>query len=136
MAEPYPIALRERVVEAYERGEGSYAKVAAKFRLGEATVRRWVSRFRDVGHVKPHKKKGGGRRSDISVKELEAILDKLDDPTAGEITASTVGDQRASELFSTELLEHVSGVREPSKQAEPENGQPLLAARAKQPTAV
>ncbi len=51
-------------------------------------------------------------------------------------TATGVGDQRASELFSAELLEHVSGVREPSKQAEPENGQPLLVARSKQPTAV
>ena len=104
MAEPYPIALRERVVEAYERGEGSYASVASKFRLGEATVRRWVNRFRDVGHIKPFKK-GGGRRSDISVKELEAILDKLGDPNAGEITAESNRGRRGKER------RHVSSIK-------------------------
>src|SRR5438477_7590869 len=86
MAEALPIPLRQTVVEAYERGEGSYPTVAEKFRVGEASVRRWVGQFRDVGHVKP-RKKAGGRRSDISVKELEAILDKLGDANAGEITA-------------------------------------------------
>jgi transposase len=87
MAEAFPIALRERVVEAYERGEGSYPTVAAKFSVGEATVRRWVGQFRDVGHFKP-RKKSGGNRSDVSLKELEAILEKLGDANAGEITAA------------------------------------------------
>lgn len=87
MAEPLPEALRERVVESYERGEGSYETVAAKFRVGISSVRRWVARYRDLGHVKSEKK-GGGNRSDVSVKELEAILDKLGDPNAGEITAA------------------------------------------------
>jgi transposase len=87
MAEALPVELRQRVVDAYERGEGSYPTIAAKFRVGEATVRRWVARYRDVGHVKPDKK-GGGRKSDVSVKELEAILDRLGDANAGEITAA------------------------------------------------
>ena len=87
MAEALPVALRQRVVESYERGEGSYPTVAKKFRVGEATVRRWVGKYRDLGHVEAQRK-GGGRRSDVSVKELEAILDKLGDPNAGEITAA------------------------------------------------
>lgn len=87
MAEALPVALRKRVVAAYERGEGSYPTVAAKFGVGEATVRRWVGQFLDVGHVEP-RGKSGGNRSDISVKALEAILDKLGDPNAGEITAA------------------------------------------------
>src|ERR1700687_6205725 len=65
MAEPYPIELRQRVVESYEAGEGSYLTVAKKFHVVEVTVRRWVGHFRDVGHLKPQKK-GGGWRSDIS----------------------------------------------------------------------
>ena len=87
MAEALAIALRERVVEAYERGDGSYPTVAAKFSVGEATVRRWVGQFRDVGHLKPDKK-GGGNRSDVSIRELEAIMAKLGDANAGEITAA------------------------------------------------
>lgn len=87
MAEAHPIALRERVVRAYESGEGSYPTIAARFRVGVASVRRWVAQFRDVGHVVP-RKKGGGTHSDVSVKELEAILDKHPDANAGEITAA------------------------------------------------
>ncbi len=87
MAEAYPIELRERVVKAYEAGEGSYVTVAEKFSLGEVTVRRWVNQYRDVGHLRPHKK-GGGTPSDVSVKDLEAILDKHPDANAGEITAA------------------------------------------------
>lgn len=87
MAEAYPVELRERVVKAYEAGEGSYPTVAEKFRLGEATVRRWVSQARDVGDLRP-RKKGGGTPSVISVKELEAILDRHPDATAGEIAAA------------------------------------------------
>ena len=86
MAEAHPFELRRRVVEAYERGEGSSVTIADKFRVGEASVNRWVTQYRDVGHLQP-KKKGGGKRSDISVKELERILDKLGDANAGEITA-------------------------------------------------
>lgn len=86
MPEPLPVELRRRVVEAYERGEGSYPTIARKFGVGEASVRRWVARWRDLGHLAPEKK-GGGRRSDVSVKELEGILEKLGDANAGEIAA-------------------------------------------------
>ncbi len=41
MAEAYGMELRERVVRAYEAGEGSYGGIAARFALGEATVKRW-----------------------------------------------------------------------------------------------
>ncbi len=41
MPEAYPLELRERVVAAYERGEGSFVTIAEKFQVGEATVNRW-----------------------------------------------------------------------------------------------
>ena len=40
MAEPYPVELRERVVKAYEAGDGSYADVGMLFDIGEASVKR------------------------------------------------------------------------------------------------
>lgn len=86
MAEAYPVELRERVVSAYERGEGSYASVGAHFSVGEVTVRRWVHQYRDLGHYRPHKK-GGGTPSEVSLRELESILDRLPDANVGEITA-------------------------------------------------
>lgn len=87
MAEAHPVALRERVVKAYEAGEGSYPTIARRFRVGEASVRRWVGQSRDIGDLRP-KKKRGGTPSVISVKELEAILDRHPDANAGEITAA------------------------------------------------
>jgi transposase len=86
MPEPYPVELRERVVAAYESGIGSYATVADLYRIGEATVKRWTWQKRRDGDVTP-RKKGGGNRSDISIEELEAIVAKLGDANAGEITA-------------------------------------------------
>lgn len=86
MPNAHPVELRERVVKAYESGEGSYVTIAKKFRVGLSSVKRWVEQMLDVGHLRPRKKRGG-TPSDVSVKELEAILDRLPDATAGEITA-------------------------------------------------
>jgi transposase len=96
MAEAHPVELRKRAVEAYEAGEGSYATVSKLFRVGEASLKRWAWQLRDVGHLKPRKKRGG-TPSDVSVKELEAILDKLGDANAGEITAAYNRGRRGKE---------------------------------------
>jgi len=86
MAEPHPIELRSRVVESYEAGEGGYLSLARRFAVGIATVRRWVERFHREGHLRP-RKKAGGNASDISLTELEAIVSRLGDATAGEVAA-------------------------------------------------
>jgi transposase len=86
MAEPHPIELRQRLVEAHERGEGGYILLARRFSVGEATAKRWVWRFRREGTVVP-RKKGGGVRSDVRQEELESILTRRPDANAGEITA-------------------------------------------------
>ena len=86
MAEPHPIELRQRLVEAYERGEGGYILLARRFSVGVATAKRWVWRFRREGTVVP-RKKGGGVHSDVRQDELEAILARRPDANAGEITA-------------------------------------------------
>ncbi len=75
-----------RAVQAHEAGEGSYATIAARFSVGEASVKRWVWRYRSQGTVDPLPK-GGGRRSQITEVELDAILLGLGDANAGEITA-------------------------------------------------
>ena len=86
MAEAHPVELRKRVVEAYEAGDGSYATIATRFDVGEASVKRWVWQFRREGHVRP-RPKGGGNHSDVSLEEVEAIVAELRDPNAGEVTA-------------------------------------------------
>lgn len=104
MAEAYSIELRERVVQAYERGAGSYAAVAALFGLGEATVKRWVWRYRARGGVEPDKKSGGAH-STICLDELAAIVARLGDANAGEIAAEYNRGRRARDR------RHVSSIK-------------------------
>lgn len=87
MAEAHPIELRERVVRAYESGEGSYPEIGERFSVGEASVKRWVWQHRRAGDLTP-KRKGGGTPSEICSEEVEKLLAKLGDPTAGELTAA------------------------------------------------
>jgi|SRR5215471_8343285 len=86
MAEPYALELRQRVVSAYEAGEGSYRAIAGRFSLGEATVKRWIWRRQRDGDLRP-RQKGGGTPSLIVATELAALIAKLRDPTALELTA-------------------------------------------------
>jgi transposase len=45
--------LRERVLAAYEAGEGSQAEVARRFRVGERTLSRWLQAARLEGRRAP-----------------------------------------------------------------------------------
>ena len=82
----HPVELRVRAVQAHEAGEGSYATIATRFAIGEASVKRWVWRYRSHGSVEPQPNRGG-RRSTISGEEIAAILSRIGDANAGEITA-------------------------------------------------
>jgi transposase len=82
----HPIELRIRVVAAHEAGEGSYATVAQRFGVGEASVKRWCWRYRSHGTVQP-RPPSGGVHSQITAEEVEAILGRLGDANAGELTA-------------------------------------------------
>jgi transposase len=86
MPDSHPVELRIRVVRAYESGAGSYPEVAAKYEVGEASVKRWVLLHRRQGDVTPSAK-GGGTPSTITLVDLESALEKVRDATAGELTA-------------------------------------------------
>jgi len=84
MPNPYDVALRERAVEAYERGEGSYADVAALFRVDHRTLERWVARWRATGSVAPHPR-GGGCFCPIAMEVLLATIREKPDATLEEL---------------------------------------------------
>lgn len=104
MAEAYPIELRERVVRSYEAGEGSYAVIAVMFSLGEATVKRWVWLSRKKRDLTPTPK-GGGNASSIEVGHIEAMLQRLGDATAGELTVEFNRERRGDDRV------HVSSMK-------------------------
>ena len=79
---PYDLALRERAVTAYERGEGSYAQLAALFDVDHRTLERWVARWRATQSVQP---RGGGWPCPIDVTVLRAVVRDGPDATVIEL---------------------------------------------------
>jgi transposase len=84
MPNPYDVALRERAVQAYERGEGSYADLAALFNVDHRTLERWVARWRATGSVAPHPR-GGGWPCPIDMEVLLETVREKPDATLEEI---------------------------------------------------
>jgi transposase len=56
----YSMDLRERVVAACDRGEGTREEIARRFRVGVAWVYRLLQRRRQTGSIEP-RPHGGGR---------------------------------------------------------------------------
>ena len=86
MVDGHPVAFRERVVAAYEAGKGTYPVIAELFGIGEASVKRWVWLKRKLGSLEP-RAAGGGRRSTITLQDIERGLSACPDATALELTA-------------------------------------------------
>jgi len=63
-----PMKLRRRIVEAYERKEGTYFELAQRFGVGEATVYRLLKLQREQGNVRP------GAPTGISEEELPELV--------------------------------------------------------------
>jgi transposase len=85
MPNPYPTALRERAVRAYETGARSYVQVAEHFSIGLATLVRWVQRARATGTVAPLDR-GGGWRSPVDLPVLHGLVQDRPDQTTDELT--------------------------------------------------
>lgn len=75
MPGPYPQALRERVVAAYKKEEGTFEELAQRFSVGIATVNRWLSLYRRQGNTVPQAM-GGDRRS-LVTDEMKSYLRHL-----------------------------------------------------------
>jgi transposase len=87
MANPYPTALRERAVRAYETGTATYVDVAARLSIGVNTLVRWVQRARATGDVAP-RRKGGGWQSPVDLAVLHRLVAARPDTTTEELTRS------------------------------------------------
>lgn len=82
--------LRQRVVDAYRRGEGSYSVLSKRFGVGYASVNRWLRLERERGAVSPLPR-GGGRRAKIDeegLQELRRLVEEQPDATLAELSGS------------------------------------------------
>lgn len=84
MGKPLSADIRERVLAAYERGEGTQAALAKRFGIGEASVRRWVRLKRETGSLEPRVAERYGPPPKIemaSMPVLEELLAEHPDAT-------------------------------------------------------
>jgi transposase len=79
MPSAHPIALRERVVRQYKNGEGTYAEIAERLDVGDASVSRYLrlDRERD-GDLSPKKRKPRSDRK-ITPKMERLIISLVED---------------------------------------------------------
>jgi transposase len=92
MPNPYPTALRERAVRAYEGSTETYAEVAARFSIHINTLVRWVQGARE-GTVLPAPR-GGGWYSPVDIPLLHRLITERPDRTTEELTRAY--NQRAA----------------------------------------
>jgi transposase len=87
MPAPLSVDLRERVVEAYEGGEGSAPSVARRFWVSPASVYRWRKRRRETGSVAPKTYRPGPspRIDEACAEVLRALVDEQPDAYCWEL---------------------------------------------------
>src|SRR5437660_1324448 len=87
---PYSLDLRRRVLEAWQRGEGSQRQLAARFSVHLAFVRNLLRLYRQTGSLEP-RPHGGGHHSPADA----AVLVRLAQPVA-ERPDDTLDEHRAA----------------------------------------
>lgn len=70
---PYSEDLREKIVAAYDRGEGTVDEIAAQFSVNRSTVQRYRDLARSTGSVAP-KPHGGGPARSMTPQASELLL--------------------------------------------------------------
>jgi transposase len=93
MPQPYSADLRERVLVAYEHGEGTQVAIAHRFRVSPATVCNWVRQARQDGRrrPKPHR---GGPAGQLGPAELALLQDLVAETNDARL------DEYAERLFA------------------------------------
>lgn len=72
MAVAYSSDLRERVVRAYQSGEGTQQQIAQRFQVSPSFVQRLLRRYRQSGQVTA-KARGGNHQPRISGEHLALV---------------------------------------------------------------
>lgn len=69
---PYSNDLREKIISAYQNGEGSMRRLAKRFSVSLNFVWLLIERFRETGRVDP-KPHGGGQQPVIAGKDVDTL---------------------------------------------------------------
>lgn len=79
---PLSMDLRERLVNAYENGEGSYAEIAERFSVSKAVVGKLTRQKRNLGTLDPQTHLRGRKPAVIGEAETKLRQHLCDHPDA------------------------------------------------------
>ena len=87
MMEAYSIDLRQRIVDAYKKAEGTAQELAKRFMVTRKTVYNYLTLERETGSVAPRPHGGGPepKLDDAGVQEVRAVLNEKNDRTLAEV---------------------------------------------------
>src|SRR3954462_11115403 len=98
MPRAYSIDLRERVLAACEAGEGSQARIAERYRVGERALSAWLRAAREEGRRAPRPRRGGRAPLGGGREALAALVAGRNDPTRADyadLLAERTGARRS-----------------------------------------
>ena len=72
--QPYSIDLRQRVVDAYMRGEGTKKALAHRFAISLSSVERWIRQHKATGTVAPKPNPAGKARAIVKQEDRELLV--------------------------------------------------------------
>ena len=84
---PCGLDLRERIVKAYENGEGSVRDLAERFDVAPKTVQKYRTLYRTTGSVAPRPRANGPRPTieGQALDDLRSLVTKTSDATLDEL---------------------------------------------------
>jgi transposase len=84
---PYSIDLRQRIVDAYNNGEGSIRELAERFEVAPNTVQNYLTQLRATGDLAPSPHGGGMSRKidETGEQALVTLLEEKNDQTLAEL---------------------------------------------------
>ena len=90
MGKPLPVETRRAIVRLAGRADCSQAEIARIFKVGERSVKRYLSMFRQTGDVDSHAQFGGHKKAKLVGHEqiIIDILSKQPDITLQALTAA------------------------------------------------
>jgi len=86
MPKPISVEVRERVVAAHREGKGTYEQLAELFKVGSATVNRWLRLDRETGSLVPKRPPGRTPKLDEHGRAvLRELVEQDSDATLAEL---------------------------------------------------
>ena len=118
--------LRERIVEAYEFGEGSYEVIAERFSVGPTVVGKFVRQKRELGTLAPqvHRR---GRKPAVSEEKMIELRQHLEEhPDATVLERRDALGLKCSEKTMWQTLRKMGWRFKKSRRVPPNKIEPTL----------